>query len=192
MVSDGAALSVRRESLRVRLGRRLGRHGVALADVRERFFGVTPKIVRPQRVVFVCRGNVCRSVFAEHRLRGLDPRLTVESAGTHVRVSSPSPPTAVSLARELGLDLASHRSRSVDTFEDTPQTAYFAFEPWQLRAIEAARPAAAGRIFPLAAWAVPRRSTIPDPYGGDTERFRATFRLIDVALDRLTSAWGEP
>jgi arsenate reductase len=67
-----------------------------------------------QRVLILCTGNSARSQMAEGLLRhDHGDRFTVESAGTkpsHVRAE------AISVMRELGIDLSNHRSKRVDEF----------------------------------------------------------------------------
>jgi len=67
-----------------------------------------------KRVLILCTGNSARSQMAEGLLRHLAAeRFEVASAGVapgHVR------PEAVEVMRELGIDISSHRSKSVDEF----------------------------------------------------------------------------
>jgi len=163
---------------------------VATANLRERWFGRTPVLNQPGRLVFVCRGNICRSVFAEHLMRRRYPEIEVASAGVHVRVSSPPPAPAVEAGREFGLDLSAHHSRSVLSIEDNPQTVYLVLEPWHARELPLRGPAAEGRVFRLGAWSVPRRAVIDDPYGGGLETFRRCFRIVDRSIDNLAGSWN--
>jgi arsenate reductase (thioredoxin) len=69
-----------------------------------------------QSVLILCTGNSARSQMAEGLLRhdGGD-RFDVESAGTKPgRVR----PEAIAVMKEIGIDLAGHRSKSVDEFRD--------------------------------------------------------------------------
>ena len=64
--------------------------------------------------MILCTGNSCRSQMAEGYLRSFDSGLEVFSAGT-----SPARqvhPIAVEVMREVGIDLSSHRPKSVDRF----------------------------------------------------------------------------
>jgi len=67
-----------------------------------------------KRVLILCTGNSARSQMAEGMLRNLAAdRFEVQSAGvapTHVR------PEAITVMRELGIDISQHRSKSVDEF----------------------------------------------------------------------------
>ena len=89
------------ESLGIRITGRLRWLAVAAANLRERWFGRTPELAQPDRLVFVCRGNICRSVFAEHLMRRSYPEIKVASAGVQVGVSNPPPPQAVEVGREF-------------------------------------------------------------------------------------------
>lgn len=181
-----------REPLRIRLTRRLRPLAVIGADLRERWFGRTPELTQPDRVVFVCRGNVCRSVFAEHLMRRRYPEVEVVSVGVHVDVSVPPPLQAVEAGRAFGLDLSTHRSRSILSIEDSSQILYLVFEPWHARESPLRGPAAEGRVFHLGVWAVPRRAVIDDPYGGGPEAFRRCFRIVGRSIDNLARSWIRP
>lgn len=67
-----------------------------------------------KRVLILCTGNSARSQMAEGLLRHLaGDRFEVESAGvapTQVR------PEAITVMREIGVDISSQRSKSVDEF----------------------------------------------------------------------------
>ncbi len=67
-----------------------------------------------KKVLILCTGNSARSQMAEGLLRhDAGERFEVKSAGvapSHVR------PEAVEVMREIGVDIAGHRSKSVDEF----------------------------------------------------------------------------
>ena len=69
-----------------------------------------------KRVLVLCTGNSARSQMAEGILRHIaGDRFEVQSAGvspTNVR------PEAIEAMREIGVDISSHRSKSVDEFVD--------------------------------------------------------------------------
>ena len=69
-----------------------------------------------KRVLILCTGNSARSQMAEGLLRHLaDDRFEVMSAGvspTQVK------PEAITAMREIGIDISSHRSKSVDEFSN--------------------------------------------------------------------------
>ena len=71
-----------------------------------------------KRVLILCTGNSARSQMAEGLLRhDAGDRFEVSSAGTKPsKVRS----EAISVMRELGIDISGHRSKSVDEFTGQP------------------------------------------------------------------------
>jgi arsenate reductase (thioredoxin) len=66
------------------------------------------------RVLILCTGNSARSQMAEGLLRHDAGRsFEVSSAGTK---PAPVRPEAIAVMRELGIDISSHHSKSVDEF----------------------------------------------------------------------------
>jgi arsenate reductase len=67
-----------------------------------------------KRVLILCTGNSARSQMAEGILRDMNgANYDVESAGlepSHVR------PEAIEVMKEIGIDISSHRSKSVEEF----------------------------------------------------------------------------
>jgi arsenate reductase len=67
-----------------------------------------------KRVLILCTGNSAWSQMAEGLLRhDAGDRFTVESAGTN---PSTVRPEAIAVMQEVGIDIASHRSKHVDEF----------------------------------------------------------------------------
>jgi arsenate reductase (thioredoxin) len=70
------------------------------------------------RVLFLCTGNSCRSQMAEGLLRArFGDRFTALSAGT---VPNGVNRLAVAAMREIGIDISSHSSKSVDSLAGSP------------------------------------------------------------------------
>lgn len=74
---------------------------------------------RPRRLLFVCVENSCRSQIAEALARQLGGR-AVEAHSAGSRPSGEVDPRAISFMAELGLDLSSHRSTSVEEVPAVP------------------------------------------------------------------------
>jgi arsenate reductase len=67
-----------------------------------------------KRVLILCTGNSARSQMAEGLLRhDAGERFTVESAGTKPGIVRPE---AITVMKEAGIDITSHRSKHVDEF----------------------------------------------------------------------------
>lgn len=69
----------------------------------------------PRSILFLCVANSARSQMAEGLARKLfGPRVAVQSAGSQPsRVN----PYAIEVMREVGVDITSHTSKSVDTID---------------------------------------------------------------------------
>ncbi|MBI4954538.1 MAG: arsenate reductase ArsC [Myxococcales bacterium] len=76
---------------------------------------MTPERRAPERILFLCVANSARSQMAEGLARALlGARASVASAGSApTRVN----PYAVLVMAELGIDLATHHSKSVDSID---------------------------------------------------------------------------
>ncbi len=70
------------------------------------------------RVLILCTGNSARSQMAEGLLRQLgDEKFEVASAGIDPSFVRPE---AIEVMREMGIDIAAHRSKSIDEFRGRP------------------------------------------------------------------------
>ena len=75
-------------------------------------------MIQKKRVLILCTGNSARSQMAEGLLRHDAPAtFEVESAGTKPGLVRPE---AVSVMKELGIDISTHRSKHVDEFNGQP------------------------------------------------------------------------
>jgi arsenate reductase len=74
--------------------------------------------VPARRALFICTGNSARSQIAEGLLRSLGGKeYEVYSAGTHPSFVRPQ---AIKVMSEIGIDISSHSSKSLDQFVDQP------------------------------------------------------------------------
>lgn len=170
-----------------RLGTRLEEAAGALPWVRRRRAARARVALREAAtVLFVCKGNICRSPFAAAYARArLPARVRVLSTGYFPRAERAAPPEAVEAAREHGIDLAAHRSSVVS--EDLMRAAdvVFVFDEENHRTLAARFPFARGKLHRLAGLVPDGGRDVSDPYGKGVEDFRAAYRLIRLALDAL-------
>lgn len=69
---------------------------------------------KKQKVIFICTGNSCRSQMAEGFLKSFpNNNYDVYSAGSH---PSKVHPNAISVMKELDIDISSHTSESIDSY----------------------------------------------------------------------------
>jgi arsenate reductase (thioredoxin) len=121
------------------------------------------------RVLILCTGNSARSQMAEGLLRHLGHGFEVESAGTHPTQVKPE---AIQVMQEIGIDIGSQRSKSVDEFRG----AHFDYVITVCDSANESCP-----IFPGAPqrlhWSLPDPAAVSDP-----EERLETFRRVRDAL----------
>ena len=141
------------------------------------------------RILVVCKGNICRSPFAEAYLKRHGAgHLEVESAGTYPAEGRESPAAAREAALRFGLDLAAHRSRMLTRRQVEWADLILIFEPEQEWAIRACLPGAVKKVHYLGALTENRSPAIRDPWGGDGNEFRSVYREIAQGIDALLPA----
>ncbi|WP_081617282.1 hypothetical protein [Thioalkalivibrio sulfidiphilus] len=151
-------------------------------------FGGRAPEVRPERLVFVCTGNICRSAYAEAVARSLG--FEAVSAGVDTTPGLPAYPQTIVEAQARGLDLTSHRTTAWSDLELRPGDLVL---PAQLHHFLAVRP----RVRDEGCQAVLMShfcgnpfSVVRDPYGRDEAVFREVFDLIDRVVHGLHQKWG--
>lgn len=155
--------------------------------------------MKPQHVVFVCTGNICRSPTAHAVLRqriaslGLAQRLSVGSAGLEAWHQGEAPdPRSIRHARQRGYDLSDLRARHF-------RPADFERADWVLvmddghlqRAARLCPPQHAHKLRLLTDFC--RRHDafeVPDPYYGSAADFDHVLDLIEDACDGLLDELG--
>ncbi len=135
-------------------------------------------------ILFVCKGNICRSPFAQYYAQRIFPAsVTVRSCGYYPKEGRACPQEAVAAARTMGVELPSHRSRVLsDEFVRNAQ-AIFTFDEEDYATVTARYPFAKRRVHPLGLLASQPTVSIKDPYGGNIDAFKAVYKMIARALD---------
>lgn len=146
---------------------------------------------RVRRLVFICKGNICRSAYADMRTRSLN--LPSASAGLAADPGTPADPRASSTARKRGIDLSPHRSNTLTTLGVQAGDLLIAFEPGHAKELERRLDGRNDVQFTLlglwhtsGTWAY-----IQDPYGLSEDYFAHCFNRIDNGLERLLAAWQD-
>jgi len=143
-----------------------------------------------RHVILVCKGNICRSAFAEYYLKREIPAeiYRVESCGLDVDQGLYSPPEAVSVAKEFKLDLELHRSKGLSSCDVHNADLILPMEFGQYLRLKAMFPNHHNKIRLLRDFApLPDRllCNIEDPYGANETEFRRCFKQLQRALDGL-------
>lgn len=157
-------------------------------------------VTRPRvSVLFVCLGNICRSPTAEAVFRAavqrspLAGKVEIDSAGTGGwHVGSPPDWRAIAHAQQRGYDLTGLRARQVTPADFDRFGFVLAMDRWNLRDLEAMRPAGwdghLGLFLDLAPGIGAR--DVPDPYDGGPDGFERVLDLVEAASRALVDRLG--
>lgn len=139
---------------------------------------------RVERFVFVCKGNVCRSPYAEFRARKLG--VPAVSFGLETTGGVPANAVAARIAGQRGIDLSRHESRLFTPDQIESSDLIVAFEPAQLDELKRRTADQDPQWTLIGLWADHHaRVHVPDPYGKCDEYFDNCFALFDLAIERL-------
>lgn len=144
----------------------------------------------PKKIVFVCKGNICRSVFAEHLMKAetKGKLLLIESCGLCVDKRTPSPLEAKITARKFGLDLDGHLSKGWECCEFDNADLILAMEFYQYRKMVEFFPHKKENIKLLREFApFPENlfCNIYDPFGQSGNKFEKCFRQIKRSIANI-------
>ena len=143
-------------------------------------------------ILFICKGNIIRSVFAEQYTRSLNGQIRAWSAGVDARPGTPSPQTAIEVAGKFDIDLQEHRSKQILVGELSKTDMIICMEHWHADTLKKKHPDMADRIYLMSRFdpdnhnhAAYLRYNIPDPYGKSAEHFEQAFTRISACVKSL-------
>lgn len=138
-------------------------------------------------LLFVCKGNICRSPFAEGLLKKLGFDGKVESAGS-LSAGRPSPRAAIEAARKWGINLSRHNSKTLSSEMVERADLIFVFDHQNyLHMVNKFGFQALRRLFLLGDLLDEGSTFIADPWGGNEMDFEHCYRRIATALNVIRS-----
>lgn len=136
------------------------------------------------RLVFVCKGNVCRSAYAEVIAKSLG--VDAISCGIHAeRTDLPANARAMEVAAKRGRDLTNHVTTPVMNVVFKKTDLVVAMEPWQADTLDSNSKQQYYTTL-LGLWLAPFRPYITDPYGRSTKYFDNCFDYIEKSVYEIT------
>lgn len=131
-----------------------------------------------QRLVFVCKGNICRSPYAAEKARMLG--VPAISFGIEAREGAPAEAAAIRNAARRGVDLSQHRSSPYDDRRLQAPDLVVVFEPQQFDEIRRRFEDRQLIVTLLGIWSKPCTPYIHDPYGRSDDSFQRCYAIIDT------------
>lgn len=146
-----------------------------------------------QSILFVCKGNINRSMVAEQVLRAAGVTQVASAGLLDMGGRRASAAAETFIAETLRLPTAALRSRSMNSVMrgGTSFAHVVCFERRHVIELQRRHPELRGRLHLLSAWAGEqgRSPDIPDPHGGTASDYQRCFERI---ADALRPAVGEP
>jgi len=135
------------------------------------------------RLVFVCKGNICRSAYAEKKAQGLG--INAISIGLQTKPGSPADKQAIENASYRNVILNDHRARVINTIDIQPSDLVVCMEPWHINEFEQTHSNKC-QVTLLGLWLVRQSVLIDDPYGKPDRYFQGIFREIDFSIEKIS------
>ena len=146
------------------------------------------KLQTASTLMFVCKGNICRSPFAEQYLLGkFNQFKRLDSCGYFPKSGRPSPENAAIAASQFGVELSPHRSAEISAAALERSDVIFVFDYENYHTVRSQFPRVKSKVFLLSWVSEESPGEIEDPYGGSVEDFKLTYGRIRDALDSLVS-----
>lgn len=145
-------------------------------------------------ILMVCTANQIRSPLAQEFLkeilaqRGLEAAYQVTSAGTWAADNQPALPKAVSVGRDMGVDLSNHQSRMVTKKIIADADLVLTMEYRQKEALTYEFPEQREKIFVLTEM-IGNGEDISDPVSGSINTYQAAgkkiYQILEQGLDEI-------
>ena len=147
-----------------------------------------------QSVLFVCKGNICRSPLAEVYFQSLvekdGRRMTVRSAGLETTPGKPAHAKAKAVALEHRLSLEEHATTQVHTELIDQSDLIVVMEIAQKDRVHRLYPNTNGKVVLLGRFDSVGSLEIADPYSGTDEDFQSCFQQMSRCCDLLAARLG--
>ncbi len=143
-----------------------------------------------KRIVFVCKGNICRSPFAEVVAKAKKTRWPVISMGYEASGGDKPEPLAIKMANEFGYDMEALCSTRLNSDSIKNGDMVIVMETSQLNMVKQIVSDVDYQLTLLGIWGAHPGLSIFDPYGRSEARFRYIFTHINSSVKKLMCTLG--
>ncbi|APJ02658.1 low molecular weight protein-tyrosine-phosphatase [Silvanigrella aquatica] len=136
-------------------------------------------------ILVVCLGNICRSPYAEYKLKELlknknQQNINVSSAGIYAMVGEKAHELSIQVGQERGLNLNAHIARQLNNKLIFENDLILVMDTAQKNRIEENYAAAKGKVRCLGEF---RNQSVQDPYGKPYSAYEEMAHLVDDCLN---------
>ena len=139
------------------------------------------------RLVFVCKGNICRSAYAEAVARSTG--INSISCGIDTVMGAPANEEAIKISAKRGFDLIGHKTTPVQSLTFKKTDLLIAMEPWQVEYLH--HKLSVDNCSLLGLWGRPVTPHIHDPYGSSSRYFDNCFNFIESSVYEIARKVNE-
>jgi protein-tyrosine phosphatase len=139
------------------------------------------------RLIFVCKGNICRSPYAEVMAKKLG--IDAVSIGLHTKEGSFADKGALKCASYRGIELEDHRVRVFESIEVFKTDLMVGMEPWHIERFNKVNSNAC-QVTLLGLWCTKKKILLSDPYAKPDVFFEDCFVSIDNALTNMNKHYS--
>lgn len=143
------------------------------------------ELAKITRLVFVCKGNICRSPFGEYyaRSQGLES----VSFGLDATTGTPANEVGLEIAASLGVPMSAHKATSYQDFSIRDNDLLVGFEPIHCHEILKLVPSDCLAQVSLAGmWLFPPLPYIHDPYENPIDYFANCYQHIRNIVSQMS------
>lgn len=142
-----------------------------------------------ERVVFVCKGNICRSAYAEAYAKRIG-KVPCISLGLDTTQGKPANERVIKWCTTRGLSLESHRTTELAKFEVRDTDVFVCMEPSQSEQLRKILPNANIQLLGLSG--KPKIPYIHDPYSSSDDYLNHCLEVIEKKVIALMDTLYKP
>lgn len=136
---------------------------------------------RIERLVFICKGNICRSPLGAEYARSIG--LSAISFGLDTEGNQAADPRAIDFANRSGMDLTGHRTQRINHYTPMTGDLLIVMEPAHLEGVQ--HHSMTAQVTLAGLWVPPYNAYIHDPYSSTSTYFDICEQRVIKSVDGL-------